>query len=376
MDNAMLVLGNDGPMATTHLVKTGLSSPNSRPTGPTVKGLTDFMASFFPIRPRDVPFSYHTPRAEWFNHETTPVTHVVLSVTPTAGIYNAINKRGQNTAVAFLHRPWNLERHRVRRGCTVLSSHVGFDEVLTVGWNTELASRLGVEVAQSACLQGYKGDPGRRIGLVGPVDSSAHDLAERIKSQFSNVEATFGVDQEQIQPIKVVAIMNAFHPEEVDRVLATAHEHGWIDELSTGSEILYLTGAVREPGLIASQEKGFKVVCVGHQSCEEWGIACLANRIRSEWPSLDVVEIYEDEPPPPPKEPKRKKTDVAVTAEGSEKGPLPLSKQAKSETSSKGESIGGDSIGGDSIDALIESTAGVLDTSVAAQDTDEGGVKI
>jgi len=371
MDNAVLVLGNDDSMANPHIVKPVTSPLNLRPTGPTVKGLTDFMASFFPIRPRDVPFSYHTPRVEWFNHETTPVTHVVLSVTPTAGIYNAINRRGQNTAVAFLHRPWNLERHRVRRGCTVVSSHVGFDEVLTVGWNTELGSRLGVDVAQSACLQGYKGDPERRIGLVGPVDSSAHDLAQRIKSQFSSVEATFGIDQDQIQPIRVVAIMNAFHPEEVDRVLATAHEHGWIDELSNGSEILYLTGAVREPGLIASQEKGLKVVCVGHQSCEEWGIAYMANCVRSKWPLLDVVEIYEDEPPPPPKQPKRKKTDVPVAVEGSEKEPMPLSKQAKSETSSKGESTGLDSI-----DTVNSSKKEALDTSVASQDTDEGGVKI
>jgi len=296
---------------------------------------------------------------------------VVFSITPTEGVYTALNQHIKCPPLAFLHRPFNLERHRVRRGTTVLSSHVGFDEVLTVGWNTELASRLGVNVPLSECLQGYKGDPERRIGLVGPVNSSAQDLVQRIKGQFSDVEAVFGVDPYVVQPIKVVAIMNAFHPEEVDRVLAAAHERGWINDPADGSQILYLTGAVREPGLVASQEKGFKVVCVGHRPCEEWGIAYLADRVRSQWPLLHVVEIYEDEPPPPPKQPKRKKVDATAIVEGSEKESLPASKQVKSDPS-KEKVIVGD----DPVETLAEFTAEDLDTSVAANDTEEGGVKI
>ncbi|GAB7337428.1 hypothetical protein MBLNU457_g2769t1 [Dothideomycetes sp. NU457] len=372
MNGAVLVTSDDGAMSAKQLVSSLAAASRSRSVRPcTVQALNSFLSSFFPIRPRDVPFSYHTPRAGWFNAETAPVTHVVFSITPTEGVYTALSQRTQCPPLAFLHRPFNLERHRLRRGTTVLSSHVGFDEVLTVGWNPELASRLGVNVPLSECLQGYKGDPERRIGLVGPVSSSAQDLVQRIKGQFSDVEAVFGVDQDLVQPIKVVAIMNAFHPEEVDRVLATAHERGWIEAPTDGSQILYLTGAVREPGLVASQEKGFKVVCVGHRPCEEWGIHYLADQLRSQWPSLNVVEIYEDEPPPPPKQPKRKKLEANAVVEGSEKESLPAPKLVKSEPSRED-----DNVKREPVNTLTESTVEGLDTSVAANDTEEGGVKI
>jgi len=140
---------------------------------------------------------------------------------------------------------------------------------------------------------------------VGPLNGSARGLAAAILGQFGSVEGVFGIDDmspgDLDQPISVVAIMNAFHAEEVDRVMTAALERGWLQDVSDGSQILYLTGAVREPGLIAAREKGIKVVCVGHRACEEWGIRYLASRLRAEFPLLKVEEVYEEEPPPPPK---------------------------------------------------------------------------
>lgn len=119
----------------------------------------------------------------------TQVSHITFSITPTPGVYTSLLALSpRSTApVAFIHRPWSLERWKVPRGTTVLSSHTGFDETLTVGWNVKLAGRLGVDVGEGRqerigdkesargieegwrciCLKGYKGDEERRIGLVG-----------------------------------------------------------------------------------------------------------------------------------------------------------------------------------------------------------------
>jgi putative NIF3 family GTP cyclohydrolase 1 type 2 len=204
-----------------------------------------------------------------------------------------------------------LERRWVPRGSFVLSSHVGFDEVLTVGYNTVLAARLGIDLSSSICLQGYKGDPERKIGIVAILHSPrpAMEVLTAVKNEFTTWDSIHGCEAAGAEvghsdngpDIQVVAIMNAFHPEEVQRVVNTAVAQGWIPNAKDGSEILYLTGQAREPGLIAAMEKGFKVVCVGHRVCEEWGIRYLAGEVRREFPLLDVVEVFEDEEPPPPR---------------------------------------------------------------------------
>ena len=266
---------------------------------PTVQVLQNFLASFFPVKAKDVDFVYHVPRAGRFPSAVESVSHIVFSITPTEGVYKALDDRNaRQPPVAFLHRPFGLDRRRVRRGSTVLSCHVGFDEVLTVGWNTVLAARLGVDVEQSICVQGYKGDPDRRIGIIGQVRSSAPTLVDLIRKEFGSIEGAFNVDNGE-DASDVLCIMNAFHPEEVDRVMASAYAQKWITESDDGSRILYLTGQPREAGLTAALSKGVKVVCVGHRVCEEWGIRYLATRTRHEFPLLQVEEVYEDEPPRP-----------------------------------------------------------------------------
>lgn len=269
------------------------------PLPPTVATLTAFLASFFPLKPKDVPFRYHIPRSPGVESTPAPrLVRCVLSITPTRGVYEALHRGSDSPPLAFLHRPFGLDRWKVPRGSTVLSSHVGFDEVLTTGWNTALASRLGIDVADSVCLQGYKGDPERRIGLVGGVDSSLEDLIGTISHEFRCSPEVHGVSDDEIvsQRITAVAIMNAFHPDEVNRVMEAAHKKGWLPYGPTdGSTVLYLTGQPREAGLAATREKGMKVICVGHRECEQWGISYLASRVRSEFPMIEVEEIHEEE---------------------------------------------------------------------------------
>lgn len=246
---------------------------------------------------------------------------MILSITPTPGVYDLLQSPTTNpkSTLLFLHRPFNLDRRRMPYGTTALASHTAFDETLTVGFNTILASRLGMITASSVCLKGYKGDPERRIGILGTLSSGSESLAillENIKREFGSWDAVYGVDLSPLataaerliteQPqhldpgsnpddIRVLAIMNAFHPEEVARVLHEAHSNNWIPSPADGSNILYLTGQAREPGLQAAREKGIKVVCVGHRVCEEWGIRFLAQQVRNKHPSVEVIEVMEQE---------------------------------------------------------------------------------
>jgi hypothetical protein len=131
--------------------------------------------------------------------------------------------------------------------------------------------------------------------------------------EFGHVEGWFGfgdddrgaevsesAEREKAGELTAVACMNAFHPAEVDRVAVAAVEAGFATSLEDCSGVLYLTGAVREEGLQAAIQKGMKVACVGHQACEVWGIAYLAERVRDTWPDLQVEVVDEEEVKPIP----------------------------------------------------------------------------
>lgn len=276
-----------------------------RPTHSTV---TQVISSILPARPNDVPLLYHVPRNPRYDPETARVEQIVLSVTPTLGVYDLIgyydNVSNCNVesrpvlprlprTICFLHRPFTLDRRRVRKGTLVLSSHTSFDEHLTVGWNKALATALSIDASKVLCVQGYKGDPERKIGVVGQVSMLHGPLLRRIKQEFDSAEHIYeGLSEE----IRVVAIMNAFNAEEVQRVLEMAQQRGWIpkDELSS-RHVLYLTGQPRESGMRAAKEHGMTVVCVGHRAAEEWGIHHMATRLRTAFPETLIKEVYEEE---------------------------------------------------------------------------------
>jgi putative NIF3 family GTP cyclohydrolase 1 type 2 len=184
----------------------------------------------------------------------------------------------------------------VRRGTLVLSSHNSFDEVLTTGWNPSLAARLQINVYDSVCIQGYKGDPDRKIGLVGPILMARDLLVHHIREEFGEAElASDGPSDE----IRAVAILNAFSEDEVKRVLEVAMQHGWAvaDDEAPGKHILYLTGQPRMNGMEAAKALGMTVICVGHRPAEDWGIRYIANQLRAKFPAAIVHEIYEEEEP-------------------------------------------------------------------------------
>jgi putative NIF3 family GTP cyclohydrolase 1 type 2 len=280
---------------------------------PTHADVTRLIATLLPPKDNDVPRLYHVPRNPRYDAESAVVEQIVLSVTPTPGVYSLIGyvpdgivtdtllapsltRLRLPRTLCFLHRPFNLNRRNVRRGTLVMSSHTSFDELLTVGWNTALAERLGMDVSDALCVQGYKGDPERKIGIVGHVSMLRDLLLHRIQDEFGEMEVAHnGLSNE----IRAVAIMNAFHEDEVHRVLEMALQRGWAvsEDDAPGKHVLYLTGQARVGGLQAAKALGMTVACVGHRQAEDWGIRYLAAKLRETFPEVHIEDVYEEEEP-------------------------------------------------------------------------------
>ena len=165
------------------------------------------------------------------------------------------------------------------------------------------------------CVQGYKGDATRKIGIVGLVSTPRQTILQRIQSEFGQTEL---IQEGRSDEIRVVAIMNAFNEEEVRRVLDMAQERGWVPDASVearGQHVLYLTGQPRESGMLAATALGLTVACVGHKTTEEWGIRFMAAALRAAFPDVPVEEVYEEEIPVP-RPAKQKKVPPPQTSEG------------------------------------------------------------
>ncbi|KAF2217533.1 hypothetical protein CERZMDRAFT_30858 [Cercospora zeae-maydis SCOH1-5] len=279
-------------------------------SAPTHAQIAEFFQRLLPpsANAREVPFLWHSPRHPAYNPSLRRTTTVVLSVTPTPGFYAVSNDPLRtSTPLCFLHRPWNLDRKALRPGALVLASHASFDEHLTVGWNMSLAHRLDLDLTEAVCIIGYKDNPDRKIGLVARLRQplSIDSISQKLKNEFHGAGDLYQPEPSGpsvaepglTEPIRTVAIMNAFHAEEIQRVLEAARDKTWIGSEADGSTILYLTGAARDYGLAATKEANMPAFCVGHRACEEWGIRFLAEQLRSEWPGLDVLEVLEEEEP-------------------------------------------------------------------------------
>ncbi|ETN38952.1 uncharacterized protein HMPREF1541_06994 [Cyphellophora europaea CBS 101466] len=279
--------------------------PSARPPClPAHTEVAAFLQGFLPPQANvtDVPFLFHTPRHPLYAPERQRVSRFIFGVTATTGVYAALNDADVRQAPAcFLHRPWSLDRRRVRRGSLVFASHNAFDANLTVGWNEALGARLGLRIDNAICIQGYKGNSDRKIGLVAKLAQATPltVLVEQLKAEFAGAGELF-VPQSLEQHltgsmIDIVAIMNAFHPDEISRVLSAVRDASWLEHDCDGTKLLYLTGAARDYGLEAAAKANMPALCVGHRACEEWGVRYLAEQLRNKWPDVDVVEVLEEE---------------------------------------------------------------------------------
>jgi putative NIF3 family GTP cyclohydrolase 1 type 2 len=215
----------------------------------------------------------------------------------------------------------------LQHGTLVLSSHVRYDELLTTGWNEALADEHHVSSSSSGndhassttspkriCIQGYKDDPERRIGLIGTIKAShtssiadyAACLSEAFQGhEFLHLDSPSSSDKAAgSTQIKAVASLNAFTPEIIDRIqdsLATLDSDGGNNKIQP-SEVLCLTGAARELGINAAKELGFSVIAVGHKRCEFEG--------------LEVVVLENEEEPVHVKKEQQQQTQTQANGKG------------------------------------------------------------
>jgi putative NIF3 family GTP cyclohydrolase 1 type 2 len=274
-----------------------MSVPGCAERLPSHAQIIHLLNNVLPPHPQDIPLQYHTPRWTGYDPSVVLVRDIVLSITPTPTVYEKLDQlaRGRQKAVCFLHRPFQLDRRALPKGSLVLANHKRFDELLTTGYNTALASRLGVAVDHSCCIQGYKGDPERRIGILGPLQTgqTLTDMQRMIEAEVG----TGDLRQDSggtLQMVQAVAIMNAFGPDEVARVVSASQEAG-LGREGDASRVLYLTGQPRDLGLQAARDFGMPVICVGHRPAEEWGIRFLAQLLEEAWPRLSVHAVIEPE---------------------------------------------------------------------------------
>lgn len=280
--------------------------PSPRLMGlPSHAELAAFIQTFLPPQAnvKDVHFVFRAARHPLYQPERRRIRRVVFGVTPSAGFYSALNDPDAAYSPAcFLHRPWTLNIRAIPRDSLVLASHNAFDANLTVGWNQALAARLNLVLDDAICIKGYKSNPDREIGLVARLKEAVllDSAADGIKAEFGGAGELYAASTPHQQgegaSISIMAIMNAFHIEEIERVLSAARSVDWIAEHEDGRRVLYLTGAARDYGLEAAAKVGMPAYCVGHRACEEWGIRYLAQQTRLKWPALDVVDIVGEEP--------------------------------------------------------------------------------
>jgi putative NIF3 family GTP cyclohydrolase 1 type 2 len=176
------------------------------------------------------------------------------------------------------------------------------------GWNEAFADKHLIARDDRRCIQGYKNDPDRRIGLVGRLNTplQASICARMLSHAFGGhdaMELPNTASEDDLCQIEALASLNAFTPEVIERVVQASQELG-IKPQNT----ICLTGAVREPGMEEARKLGLNVVAVGHVRCEMWGLRYLERMARQRFPGFEIELIDEPEEviERKPKQPKAK----------------------------------------------------------------------
>ncbi|ADB42208.1 Nif3-like dinuclear metal center hexameric protein [Spirosoma linguale] len=217
-----------------------------------------------------------------YHPSTQPVQRIGLALEPFPGLAKWVTD--MDLDAIWLHRPWQLDLSHLPANVGVLYHHLPFDETLTIGYNTRLASQL--DAINPPQPLGYKADPAntkttlskRPIGMLIDVPEQEFDYwLSVVKRQFGGydrAEAGHG--------------STGWHPASSRIAVVGAMTDAFVREAAERGAHLYLTGAYRKPGQQAVDETGIAVIAVGHRRCEEWGLDALATLL-TEQGSVDCV---------------------------------------------------------------------------------------
>ena len=171
---------------------------------------------------------------------------------------------------ALVHRPFGLWPARLPDGLGVLAVHRALDDHASVGHTPALARALGLTPDPEPLMRG-----GNAVGLVGRwAPASLADAVGRVERELGGSENALGDGPETVEAVALVGAMT-------DELVRQAAERG------AG---LYVTGQLRKPAQQAVEETGVRVLAVGQDRAEAWGLRWLGRLIREEWPGVEVVE--------------------------------------------------------------------------------------
>lgn len=207
-----------------------------------------------------------------------PVGRLGLALEPGSGLAKWVTD--QQLDALWLHRPWQLDLSALPPDVGVLWNHLPFDETLTIGYNTRLATQLGATGPleplgyKQATTEAGEPLPQRAIGMLFDVPEGEFDAwLETVKTTFSGYDRAEAGRQTNVSRFAVVGAMN-------DALVREAADRG---------ADVYLTGQYRKPGQEAVDETGLAVIAVGHRRSEEWGLQALAALLRQRFPDLEVI---------------------------------------------------------------------------------------
>jgi putative NIF3 family GTP cyclohydrolase 1 type 2 len=196
------------------------------------------------------------------------VRRLGMALEASAGLSERV--REEAVDALFLHQPWDLESAGLPSDVGVLTSHLPFDERLTVGHNPELAEALGLSGVE---VLGSK--EGRPLGMIGDIAGGLEALVERIAAELGEPEH---VEPGRGGPVTRVAVVGAM----TDALVREAVARG------AGA---YVTGQMRAPARTAVHDTGIALIAVGHRRAEVWGLHLLARLLREDDPALTTVVL-------------------------------------------------------------------------------------
>ncbi len=174
----------------------------------------------------------------------------------------------------LIHRPFGLWPARLPDGLGVIAAHRALDDRFSVGHNPALAAALGLMPDGAPLL--YKE---RTIGLVGrwPQPLPGAEAEARLAAELGELGRTAAVLGPTPETVEAVALMGAM----TEALVLEAAERG------AG---LYVTGQLRHPAREAVKRTGMRVLAVGQDRAEAWGLRHLGRLIRERWPEIELVE--------------------------------------------------------------------------------------
>ena len=171
----------------------------------------------------------------------------------------------------LVHRPFGLWPARLPDGLGVLAVHRALDDRFSVGLNPALADDLGLDVDDEPLMRG-----GNAVGMTGAVAGTAEAFEARLDAVFGGREATAG--DLPAEPLGRVAVVGAM----TEALVREAAERG---------ARLYVTGETRKPAAEAARQTATRVVAVGQDRAERWGLRRLGALLCEAFPEVETVDL-------------------------------------------------------------------------------------